>query len=54
MVMTSLYVAVKYAAAWSALSFWQVIKSASSGSSFTPGEAGAGPRPRNGLQGELK
>lgn len=54
MVMTSLYVTVKYAAAWSALSFWQVIRSASSGSSFTPGKAGAGPRPHNGVQGELK
>lgn len=43
---------VKYAGAWSALSVWQVIKSASPGSSFTPGGAGAGPRPRNGVQGE--
>ena len=54
MVMTTLYMAVMYAAAWSALSFWKVIKRASSGSPFTPGKAGAGPRPRNGVQGELK
>lgn len=52
--MTTLYMAVMYAAAWSALSFWKVIKRASSGSPFTPGKAGAGPRPRNGVQGELK
>lgn len=54
MVMTSSYVAVKYAAPWSALSFWQVIKSASLRSYFTPGEAGARPWPHNGVQGELK
>lgn len=38
----------------SPLSFWLVIKSAPLESSLTPGEAGAGPRPRNGVQGELR
>jgi len=52
--MSNLYVVVKYVGACSARSVWQLIKTPLSGSSFTPGEAGAGPRPRNGVQVELK